>query len=845
MKLLAPFILACCSSVALAQLPPHPAPQVTRNGDTCNLDWTGQNSITYFVQYSLDLQSWSYLPVIESGDGSAIGYGFECNTDKMFVRLHYTNIPTSNPNSDDFDGDGISNWDEVRVGGTGASPLKADTNGDGIRDDGLVYAAQSDPDGAGLSTAMQAGIIGRWDFEQLQLAPPALPYFPDKTGSTNHATANFGSSQELNDAIISKSCKIPNAGYLSAPATIMNGVKACNLSMWIKPTEGSLSGANATKSRTLWSYGDVQTSLPLLVLLLKNEDDIYLQRYTNGVLENIAVWNAPEKLDDGKWRHICFVREEGGPTGIRYKLYINGQQVGNAWGGQNSPFGNNPNGYFLIGHSQINNSLTQFDGLLDRVLLHNRALAQTEALELYRSDIDGDGLWDITEHKSHLWRDLNSNEIKDLNEFRYFIRPYYFDDANADHDGDGRTSLEEQNDTQHPTDLFNPDSDGDLLPDGWEVGNGLDPNDPNDGSETADADGDGATNREEYAYNSDPNNGVNGDTDGDGTSDSQEISQGSHPNDPTDNGQPLSDDEKLAIRIGVGDNSGSQSEDYVMNIYRLNPESGSEERFYTLRSGGHGEYDEIVLDIFKKSDSYTFQIDWQSSSSGTAPVGTEGPDFDYTFKVEPQNDATGILIDSYYPVVQYADTANPIGGDKNDVEDFQEKVETKRIARLAVDLDIVKPGTESNAKPTELSEKEEDFKAASGGNAASGGGVASLNWDDDDQDGGAGGHQQLNFVNDFNDENGTTKEDDLIQIKVHRVMEADVKGRLKFNANHFRIWKKKDRTEEIKTEDTEFAIKKNEDLILYVEGKKLTAAEAPEKIELQPDSVSYIAFVQN
>lgn len=130
MKLTTLFLIGC-SSVALAQLPPHPVPQVTRNGDTCNLDWTGQNSITYFVQYSLDLQSWSYMPVIESGDGSAIGYGFQCDTDKMFVRLHYTDTPTSNTNSDDFDGDGISNWDEVRVGGTGTSPLITDTDGDG------------------------------------------------------------------------------------------------------------------------------------------------------------------------------------------------------------------------------------------------------------------------------------------------------------------------------------------------------------------------------------------------------------------------------------------------------------------------------------------------------------------------------------------------------------------------------------------------------------------------------------------------------------------------------------------------------------------------------------------
>ena len=47
------------------------------------------------------------------------------------------------------------------------------------------------------------------------------------------------------------------------------------------------------------------------------------------------------------------------------------------------------------------------------------------------------------------------------------------------------------------------DRDGDGMPDRWETENGYDPNDPSDGAN--DDDGDGLTNADEYAANSDPN----------------------------------------------------------------------------------------------------------------------------------------------------------------------------------------------------------------------------------------------------------------------------------------------------------------------------------------------------
>jgi hypothetical protein len=73
-------------------------------------------------------------------------------------------------------------------------------------------------------------------------------------------------------------------------------------------------------------------------------------------------------------------------------------------------------------------------------------------------------------------------------------------DEFLDSDGDGLGDWSETNTFgTYPDD---PDSDDDLMPDGWEVSNGFDPLDNSDANE--DADGDGCTNYEEYVASTDP-----------------------------------------------------------------------------------------------------------------------------------------------------------------------------------------------------------------------------------------------------------------------------------------------------------------------------------------------------
>ena len=125
----------------------QPKPEINTISSGFNLDCFLYASRTYFIQYSTDLTNWSYMPIIKAGNNAPLDYGFFASGNRIFLRLKYTDTPTSNPDDDDFDGDGVSNNDEVREGGTGTDPFLADTDGNGISD------GDEDSDGDGTSDA--------------------------------------------------------------------------------------------------------------------------------------------------------------------------------------------------------------------------------------------------------------------------------------------------------------------------------------------------------------------------------------------------------------------------------------------------------------------------------------------------------------------------------------------------------------------------------------------------------------------------------------------------------------------------------------------------------------------
>lgn len=116
--------------------------------------WWGKTGRTYFIQQSVNLTEWNYLPEIESGAAAVIQYGMSTNEDKIFARLQHTDQFTTHPETDDFDGDGISNIDEITMSPVQGDPLDASSNdGDAIPDDWERFYGQDTTPGVDDSNA--------------------------------------------------------------------------------------------------------------------------------------------------------------------------------------------------------------------------------------------------------------------------------------------------------------------------------------------------------------------------------------------------------------------------------------------------------------------------------------------------------------------------------------------------------------------------------------------------------------------------------------------------------------------------------------------------------------------
>jgi Bacterial TSP3 repeat len=121
--------------------PMQPQVSLTSTGPgTWQATWAGVTQRTYFMQWSLDLANWNFVPIVEYGTGAKVSGMAAQNAPKYFIRLHYVDAPwiatLQQARDSDFDNDGIPSFYEVETIGT--NPLDQTSAGGDIDGDGLA-----------------------------------------------------------------------------------------------------------------------------------------------------------------------------------------------------------------------------------------------------------------------------------------------------------------------------------------------------------------------------------------------------------------------------------------------------------------------------------------------------------------------------------------------------------------------------------------------------------------------------------------------------------------------------------------------------------------------------------
>ncbi len=110
--------------------------------DTYLVSWWGKSGHTYFLQHSTNLTTWTNLDLMEVGTDAVMSVAFTSTGPGDFWRVSWIDLAPTDLDNADFDGDGLTNAEELNT--TGTDPLKADTDGD-LLFDGWEIANGLDP----------------------------------------------------------------------------------------------------------------------------------------------------------------------------------------------------------------------------------------------------------------------------------------------------------------------------------------------------------------------------------------------------------------------------------------------------------------------------------------------------------------------------------------------------------------------------------------------------------------------------------------------------------------------------------------------------------------------------
>jgi RHS repeat-associated protein len=523
----------------------------------------------------------------------------------------------------DWDLDGIP--DSIDDGGTGDWSMAT------IND--LLLASQ---DGKVVAGSLATGLIGRWDCEEIS------PYstgqcLPDQTGNSKHLGFPTGSMSINPNGMAGNSITFgePN-GRLHGPSSLFSGRSAFTAVTWIKTSKDAMVNRS---TQTTYLFGLNTTSTfqnfnGLLVGIHPSLEDSKQLRFT--FYQNSSYYTrdrreipASKKLDSGDWRCVVLVLQNG-----NFRIYVDGVLIGDPVASHLSAWTGGPvssPGYFSFGRHPMVSTDTHFQGDMDRLKFYSRALSSDEIVALYQQDSDGDGLWDVTEAKARDQQILAT------------VSPLQWQSANTDSDKDGLADLIEQS---IGSDLINPDTDGDLLPDGFEYdATCLDPLVAETyvvGGETKEAkdgdpDNDGLTNLNEYIHGTDP---CVADSDNDTIDDNVEVEAGSDPNDLTDKpfnpadytGPPL--DDSNMEPMGVLDGGGFLGQDG--SAYYIEGEFGDDSVSHSERWQLNIGSKRIVNATFGEMDDFNMNLDGTSIYELTilhVSGNEEEPDYDYKLTI--------------------------------------------------------------------------------------------------------------------------------------------------------------------------------------------------------------------